>query len=77
MRNSQRSATFCAGDSVFLLAALARRTTNGRTALTGNQYWATLPGTYTVSSTQDGCTFTDDILVIEPRPCPPSTSVST
>ena len=59
------SATFCAGDSVLLLAAFGASNYEWQDGATGNQYWATLPGTYTVSSTQDGCTFTDDILVIE------------
>ena len=56
---------FCAGDSVLLLAAFGASNYQWQDGASGNQYWASLPGTYTVSSTQDGCTFTDDILVIE------------
>ena len=36
---------------------------------TGNQLWASVPGVYSVTSTEQGCTFTDDILVMaEPLP---------
>ena len=63
------SATFCAGDSVLLLAAFGASNYQWQDGAVGNQYWASVPGTYTVSSTQDGCTFNDDILVVE-QPLP-------
>jgi len=63
------STTFCEGDSVLLLAAFGASNYQWQNGATGNQLWAGSPGVYTVSSTQDGCTFTDDVLVMaQPLP---------
>ena len=63
--NLPESQTFCAGDSVLLLASFGASDYQWQDGATGNQYWAFVPGIYTVTSTQDGCTFTDDVLVVE------------
>ena len=63
------TASFCAGDSVLLLAAFGASNYQWQDGANGNQYWASIPGNYTVSSTQDGCTFTDEIVVLE-QPLP-------
>jgi gliding motility-associated-like protein/CSLREA domain-containing protein len=57
------TASYCDGDSVLLLAAFGAANYEWQNGATGNQLWASVPGVYTVSSTQDGCTFTDDVLV--------------
>jgi len=55
--------SFCEGDSVLLLAAFGASNYEWQNGATGNQLWATVPGTYTVTSIQEGCSFSDDVLV--------------
>ena len=63
------SASFCDGDSVLLLAAFGAANYEWQNGATGNQLWVSVPGVYTVTSTEQGCTFMDDILVTaEPLP---------
>lgn len=62
-------ANYCQGDSVLLLAAFGASNYTWQNGATGNQLWASQPGIYQVSSTVDGCTFTDQVSVV-PTPLP-------
>ena len=62
-------ATYCTGDSVLLLAAFGAANYTWQNGAVGNQLWASAPGIYQVSSTVDGCTFTDQVSVVaQPLP---------
>lgn len=67
--NLPETAAFCAGDSVLLLAAFGASNYTWQNGNTGNQLWASQPGIYEVTSTMDGCNFTDQVSVIaQPLP---------
>ena len=57
------TANYCAGDSVLLLAAFGAADYTWQDGAMGNQYWASQPGVYEVTSTSNGCTFTDQVSV--------------
>ena len=55
--------SYCDGDSILILAAFGASNYEWQDGTIGNQLWASLPGVYTVTTVQDGCTFTDEVLV--------------
>jgi len=62
-------ANFCAGDSVLLLAAFGAAQYTWQNGAVGNQLWASQEGIYEVTSTLDGCDFTDQVSVVaQPLP---------
>lgn len=63
------SVSFCEGDSTLLLAAFGAANYTWSNGAEGNQLWASQAGLYSVSSTVDGCTFTDEVSVVS-QPLP-------
>lgn len=60
---------YCEGDSVLLLAAFGASDYLWQNGAEGNQLWASFPGIYEVTVTQDGCDATSSVSVIE-QPLP-------
>ena len=56
---------FCEGDSVLLFAAFGASNYQWQNGAVGNQLWATLPGIYDVTVTQDGCDAVSSVSVVE------------
>lgn len=57
--------TFCAGDSINVVAAFGASNYVWQDGVGGNQRWISLPGVYEVTATYGGCDFVGGVVVIE------------